>query len=161
MGYILPMSLIDATDVKILDALQRNARLTVAELSEAVGLSPSPCWRRVKSLEEQGVIDGYRAQISEVKLGYTVTAFVSIIAQAHTKEAIEALESHLRSTPEVVACHNISGRYDYLLEVVATDLISFGAWSRNKIQALPGVKEINTSFSLKPIKTQRSLPIKP
>lgn len=150
---------LDRIDRQLLQALQRDARLTVAELAERVALSPSPCWRRVKRLEEAGLIQGYQAQLSAEALGYGVTAFVSVMVGSHSREAARAFEARVTEIPEVIACHNISGRYDFLLEVVAPDLNAFGEFARNTLQTLPGVKELYSSFSLKALKTSRQLPL--
>jgi len=150
---------LDRIDRQLLQALQQDARLTIAELAERVALSPSPCWRRVKRLEEAGLIQGYQARLSAERLGYGVTAFVSVMVGSHSQESARAFEARVTEIPEVIACHNISGRYDFLLEVVAPDLNAFGEFARNTLQTLPGVKELYSSFSLKALKTERRLPI--
>lgn len=150
---------LDKIDRLLLAALQTNARLTVAELAERVALSPSPCWRRVKQLEEGGFIEGYQARLSAKKLGYGVTAFVSVMVGSHSLEVARAFEARLEEIPEIISCHNVSGRYDFLLEVVAADLNAFGDFARNTLQALPGVKELYSSFSLKAVKAEHQLPI--
>ena len=142
----MPISL-DRTDKALLNALQGNARLTVAELADRVSLTTSPCWRRVRNLEESGVISGYQAILSPKALGYGVTAFVSIMMESHTQEIARAFEQRLLEIPEIVACHNVSGRYDFLLEVVAKDLESFGEFAREVLQALPCVKEIGAGIA--------------
>ena len=154
----MPMSL-DRTDKALLVALQGNARLTVAELAEQVSLTTSPCWRRIKMLEESGVIVGYQAILSPQKLGYGVTAFVSVMMDSHTKNLARDFENRLLEIPEIVACHNVSGRYDFLLEVLAKDLESFGEFARETLQTLPGVKEIYSSFSFKAVKQSRVIPV--
>ena len=121
---------LDRSDKALLVALQGNARLTVAQLAESVALTTSPCWRRVKMLEDSGVITGYQAILSPKALGYGVTAFVSIMMASHSQEVARSFEQRLLDIPEIVACHNISGRYDFLLEVVARDLESFGEFAR-------------------------------
>ena len=154
----MPVSL-DRTDKALLNALQSNARLTVAELADRVALTTSPCWRRVRNLEESGVISGYQAILSPKALGYGVTAFVSIMMESHTQEIARAFEQRLLEIPEVVACHNVSGRYDFLLEVVAKDLESFGEFAREVLQTLPCVKEIYSSFSYKSVRPLRVIPL--
>lgn len=149
----------DKTDARILAALQSDARLTIAELSERISLTSSPCWRRVKALEEAGYIRGYHAELDPRRLGYDVTAFVSVLLENHRVDLTESFETAVRGIPEVVACHNVSGRYDFMLEVVARDLEAFGEFGRNVLRTLPGVKEIYTSFSLRSIKTARQLPL--
>ena len=136
----MPVTL-DRTDKALLNALQGNARLTVAELADRVALTTSPCWRRVRHLEESGVISGYQAILSPKALGYGVTAFVSIMMESHTQEIARAFEQRLLEIPEIVACHNVSGRYDFLLEVVARDLESFGEFAREVLQTLRGCQK--------------------
>lgn len=150
---------LDRTDRRLLAALQDDARLTVAELAERVALSTSPCWRRVRQLEQAGYVTGYYAQLSAERLGYGITAFVSVVMGSHTQEVARAFEARVSNIPEVIACHNVSGRYDFLLEVVATDLAAYGEFARNVLQALPGVTELHSSFSLKSLKTERRLPL--
>ncbi len=150
---------LDRTDKALLAALQGNARLTVAELAESVSLTTSPCWRRVKILEESGIITGYQAVLSPKELGYGVTAFVSVMMESHSQEVARNFEQRLLDIPELIACHNVSGRYDFLLEVVAKDLESFGEFAREVLQALPAVKEIYSSFSYKSVKPRRVVPV--
>ena len=150
---------LDRTDKALLAALQGNARLTVAELAESVSLTTSPCWRRVKILEESGIITGYQAVLSSKELGYGVTAFVSVMMESHSQEVARNFEQRLLEIPEIIACHNVSGRYDFLLEVVAKDLESFGEFAREVLQALPAVKEIYSSFSYKSVKPRRVVPV--
>lgn len=150
---------LDRTDKALLAALQGNARLTVAELAESVSLTTSPCWRRVKILEESRIITGYQAVLSPKELGYGVTAFVSVMMESHSQEVARNFEQRLLEIPEIIACHNVSGRYDFLLEVVAKDLESFGEFAREVLQALPAVKEIYSSFSYKSVKPRRVVPV--
>ena len=150
---------LDRTDLRLLAALQDDARLTVAQLAEKVSLSASPCWRRVKRLEEAGYIEGYHAHLSASRLGHGITAFVSVVMGSHTREVARAFEARLQDIPEIIACHNVSGQYDFLLEVVAADLAAYGEFARNVLQDLPGVTELHSSFSLKSLKDQRKLPL--
>lgn len=149
----------DNTDRQLLDALQKDARQTIAELAQGVSLSPSPCWRRVRQLEESGVIKGYHARLSRHKLGYGVTGFIHLQMSNHMPEVMAAFEREVVALPEVIACHNLSGHYDYLIEAIAADLESFSQLVRVKIRSLPGVKEISTSFSLKEVKAAGTLPV--
>ena len=153
------MKALDATDRTILIELQQDARRTVAELADLVSLSQSPCWRRVRQLEESGVIEGYHARLNRKRLGYGVTGFVHLQMENHTPEIAAAFEREVVALPEVVSCHNLSGQYDYLIEAIATDLEAFAALVRNKIRSLPGVKGIATSFSLLEVKNGGSLPV--
>ena len=153
------LTALDRIDKALLAALQVNARLTVAELAESVSLTTSPCWRRVKILEESGIITGYQAVLSPKELGYGVTAFVSVMMESHSQEVARCFEQRLLEIPEIIACHNVSGRYDFLLEVVAKDLESFGEFAREVLQALPAVKEIYSSFSYKSVRPLRVIPL--
>ena len=150
---------LDAVDKALLMALQADGRATVGELAERVSLSPSPCWRRVKNLEDAGVIEVYHARLSRSRVGYGVTGFVQLQMENHTPEAADAFEREVVALAQVLSCHNLSGRYDYQLEVVASDLESFADYLRNRIRALPGVREISTSFSLKEVKRSLALPV--
>jgi len=150
---------LDSTDRQLLEALQQDARTTIAELAQRVSLSPSPCWRRVRQLEESGVIAGYHARLSRDKLGYGVTGFVHLQMNNHMPDAMAAFEREVVALPQVLSCHNLSGRYDYLIEAIAPDLEAFSQLVRVKIRSLPGVKEISTSFSLKEVKHAGSLPV--
>lgn len=150
---------IDRTDRQILTLLQQDARLTMADLAERVALTSSPCWRRVKVLEQSGYIQGYHAALDSRRLGYDVTAFVSVMLEHHRADLGERFEKAVIGIPAVVACHIVSGRYDFMLEVVARDLEAFGELSQNVLRTLPGVKELYTSFSLRTIKGGRQLPV--
>ncbi len=150
---------LDRIDRRLLALLQDDARLTVAELAERVSLSTSPCWRRIRRLEQAGYIAGYHARLSPEKLGFGITAFVSVVMGSHTREVARAFEATVQDIPQVIACHNVSGEYDFLLEVVASDLAAYGEFARNVLQALPGVRELHSSFSLMSIKATRQLPL--
>ena len=155
----MPPVLLDSTDQRLLQALQQDARTTMAELAQQVSLSPSPCWRRVRQLEESGVIEGYHAHLSRQKLGYGVTGFVHLQMNNHMPDMMAAFEREVVALPQVLSCHNLSGRYDYLIEAIAPDLEAFSQLVRVKIRSLPGVKEISTSFSLKEVKRGGILPV--
>lgn len=155
----MPTTPLDTTDRQLLEALQQDARTTVAELAQRVSLSASPCWRRVRQLEVAGVIEGYHAHLSRQKLGYGVTGFVHLQMANHMPDVMSAFEREVVALPQVLSCHNLSGHYDYLIEAIAPDLESFSQLVRVKIRSLPGVKEISTSFSLKEVKHAGSLPV--
>ncbi|MEN5067379.1 Lrp/AsnC family transcriptional regulator [Achromobacter aegrifaciens] len=142
----------DPTDLQILAALQVDGRLSSADLAERVSLTPSPCWRRVKRLEDEGVIRGYRAEVDVKQLGFGVTAFVWISLDMKGAEHVKAFEDAIKDVPEVLTCHCVSGRYDHQLTVIARDLDAFGDLARYVLGALPGVKEVYTSFVLKEVK---------
>jgi|SRR5450830_840287 len=155
----MPKIKLDRTDMKILDALQEDARLSSAELAERVSLTTSPCWRRVKRLEDAGVICGYQARLDSKKLGYQVMAFVQISLEMKDTSNVQAFERAAQAIPQVLACHRISGRYDHQLTVVAEDLIAYGAFAEIHINGLPGIKEIYTSFVLHEVKAPVNPPL--
>jgi Lrp/AsnC family leucine-responsive transcriptional regulator len=150
---------LDKFDLAILQELQSDARLTNAELAQRVGLSAAPCWRRVRALEEQGFIKGYRAEIDRRKIGLGVLAFVRLDADRNTGGLTQAMEEAIRKIPEVVSCHYISGTGTFELQVVARDLDSFSQFARDVLLHLPNVKDMHTSFSLGEVKASGALPL--
>jgi len=151
---------LDRIDLKILDALQKNGRLTNAELADKAGLSLSPCWRRLKRLEESGVIEGYQAVLDRRALGLGVTAFVRVDIERHTPAMERRFEDAIADLPEIVSCHVISGEGAFMLIVMTESLESFSNFALNTLMALPGVKDTQTSFSLKEVKKSSYLPLK-
>ena len=150
---------LDKFDIAILNELQADARLTNAELAQRVGLSAAPCWRRVRALEEQGFIKGYRAEIDRHKIGLGVLAFVRLDADRSTGNLTRKMEEAIRQIPEVVSCHYISGTGTFELQVVARDLDSFSHFARDVLLNLPNVKDMHTSFSLGEVKASSALPL--
>jgi len=150
---------LDRYDIAILFELQRDARLSNTELASRIGLSAAPTWRRVKWLEEQGFIIGYRAEIDRRKIGLGVLAFVRVDAERNNAVATRALEDAMRALPEVIACHYISGAGTFELHVMATDLDAYSRWSMDTLFKLPNVKDIHTSFSLGEVKAGAALPL--
>jgi DNA-binding Lrp family transcriptional regulator len=150
---------LDRYDVLILRELQQDARLSNAELAARIGLSAAPTWRRVKWLEEQGFITGYRAEIDRRKIGLGVLAFVRVDAERNTGIATRALEDAIRKLPEVIACHYISGAGTFELQVMVTDLDAFSRFSIETLLNLPNVKDVHTSFSLGEVKAGAALPL--
>jgi DNA-binding Lrp family transcriptional regulator len=154
-----PGAPLDRWDVAVLRELQADARLTNIELASRIGLSAAPTWRRVKRLEEQGYITGYRAEVDRRKIGLGVLAFVRIDAERNNAEATRALEAAIRELPEVVACHYISGAGTFELHVVCTDLDAYARWTMDTLFQLPYVKDLHTSFSLGEVKAGAMLPL--
>jgi len=150
---------LDRYDLSILRELQSDARLSNAELASRIGLSAAPTWRRVKWLEEQGYITGYRAEIDRRKIGLGVLAFVRLDAERNNAESTRALEDAIRARPEVIACHYISGAGTFELHVVATDLDAFSRLAMDVLFKLPNVKDLHTSFSLGEVKAGGMLPL--
>jgi DNA-binding Lrp family transcriptional regulator len=154
-----PPAALDRYDVAILRELQADARLSNTELAARIGLSAAPTWRRVKGLEAQGYITGYRAEIDRRKVGLGVLAFVRIDAERNNADATRALEAAIRELPEVVACHYISGAGTFELQVFCTDLDAYSRWSMDTLFKLPNVKDLHTSFSLGEVKAGAALPL--
>ena len=150
---------LDRYDLSILRELQSDARLSNAELASRIGLSAAPTWRRVKWLEAQGYITGYRAEIDRRKIGLGVLAFVRLDAERNNAESTRALEAAIRARPEVIACHYISGAGTFELHVVATDLDAFSRLAMDVLFKLPNVKDLHTSFSLGEVKAGGVLPL--
>lgn len=150
---------LDRYDIAILRALQDDARLTNLELAERIGLSSAPTWRRVRRLEEQGYITGYRAELDRRKVGLGVLAFVRVDAERNNAAATRALEEAIRRVPEVVACHYISGAGTFELHVMATDLDAYSRLAMDTLLKLPNVKDLHTSFSLGEVKSGGALPL--
>jgi len=143
---------IDTTDLALLRELQDDARLTSAELGARLSISQSPAWRRLKRLEQVGVIEGYRAVLNRKQLGLSVLAMVQISMDRHDDASARAFEQAVSEIPQVVFCHGMSGPEDFLLLVVARDLEDYSNTLLGKLRSLPSVKSIRTSFSLKAIK---------
>ncbi len=150
---------LDRYDLAILRELQADARLSNIELASRIGLSAAPTWRRVRWLEEQGYITGYRAVLDRRRIGLGVLAFVRLDAERNTGRATRELEDAIRKLPEVIACHYISGAGTFELQVMATDLDAFSRLSIETLLNLPHVKDLHTSFSLGEVKAGGALPL--
>lgn len=155
----MPRTSLDAVDARIVAALQANGRLTNVELAARVGLSPSPCLRRVKRLERDGYIEAYRAMLQRRRVGLGLTVFLGVKMERHADERAEAMEDAFVALSEVVACHMVSGDVDYLLEIVVADLEHYQRFLLDKILALPLVKEVRSSIALATLKTAAPLPL--
>lgn len=148
----------DRIDRHLLTLLQSDGRLTTAELAEHVGLSASPCARRLKRLEELGVISGYRANLSRKAIGIAMTVFVEVSLSNHQENSINEFERAIADMEEIVSCHVVSGAYDYLLEVVSKDLIGYEGFTR-QLQRLSNVKDIHTHLAIRQVKGNAPLPV--
>jgi Lrp/AsnC family leucine-responsive transcriptional regulator len=145
-------------DRKIIGALQENGKTTVHELAEKVGLSPSPCARRVRLLEQNGVIKGYSAIVDQKKLGLPINAFASIKLERQREEDLGRFSKAVARWAEVVDCYLMTGQRDYLLRIVAQDLEAYEQFLKDKLTRLDGVASIETSFALKQIKRSEVFP---
>lgn len=150
---------LDATDRRILTVLQRDGRMTNADLAAEVGLSASACHRRVQRLEEAGVIRGYVALLDARKLERPTTVFVEITLSGQADELLEAFEREVRKIPDVLECHLMAGSADYLLKVVAHDTDDFARIHRQFLAKLPGVAQMHSSFSLRTVAQTTALPV--
>ena len=155
----MPNPDLDPIDCRIIAALQENGRLTNLELAERVGLSPSPCLRRVKRLEREGYIEGYRAILQRNRLGLGLTVFVGIKIGGHANVEAESFQEAVVAMPEVVACHLVSGEADYLLEVVVSDLAHYQRFLVGKMLALPIVREVRSNIAIQTLKAGAPLPL--
>lgn len=149
----------DAIDRKLLSALQRDGRLTNVELADEVGLSPSPCLRRVRHLERDGVVAGYHARLDREAVGLGLTVFVSIKVERHHDEHARAFREAVRDLPEIVAAHIVSGEADFLLEAVLPSLGAYRTFLLETLLKLPGVKDIRSNFAIGTIKADGALPL--
>ena len=148
----------DSKDRHILKELQTNGRLTNQELSERVNLSPSPCLRRVRLMEEKGVIRGYSALVDQKAWGLPVTVFIRIKLERHGDDAVNAFEQAIIGMPQVMDCWLMTGRSDYLLRVIAADLDDYERFVRRELQRVPGIASIDTSFAYGSVKHAQVLP---
>jgi len=155
----MPKLKLDAIDRHILAALQRDARLTNVQLAEEVGLSPSPCLRRVRMLEEAGVIVGYHATLGRAEIGLGLTVFVGVKVERHRDETATAFREAVLAVPEVVSCHLVSGEADFLLQVVVPDLAGYERLLLGTLLKLPGVSDIRSNFAIQTVKTEAPLPL--
>jgi len=149
----------DRTDRRILELLQQDARLANVELAEQVALSPSPCLRRVRALEESGIIKQYVALLDPAQVGLALLAYVSVKLEKRGKMPIDAFSHAVRSWPEVVACYAMTGDMDYLLRVQVEDLDHFSRFVMNQLLQQPGVLDVRSNFVLERIKETTALPL--
>ncbi|MGF1659270.1 MAG: Lrp/AsnC family transcriptional regulator [Rubrimonas sp.] len=150
----------DEADLRILAALQRDARLSVAELAEHVSLSPSACHRRVKLLEQSGAIAGYGARIDRDAVGLSLDVFVEITLREQTEAAMLGFEAAVRLCEDILECHLTTGDADYALRVAARDMEDFERIHRTRLARLPGVSRMRTSFALRAVKSWSGLPVR-
>lgn len=150
----------DRYDRKILQVLQTEGRISNQELAERIGLSPSPCLRRVRTLEEAGVITGYRAAVDAKQLGYTLMALIGISMDKHTPERFAALETAILDIPEVLECLLITGQQaDYQLKVIIKDMDAYQDLLLNRITRIKGVTGVHTSFVLRRVIDRSAVPL--
>src|SRR5215470_12001249 len=144
---------LDDIDKRIVRALQAEGRLPIVDLADRVGLSPTPCQRRVKRLEEEGVITRYAALVSPAALGLGLQALVEITLDDHSEKTVEAFEAAIRGRTEVVACYAVTGDMDFLVHVFAPDLAAFSEFAMKALLRMPGVKGTRSSFIMQAVKS--------
>jgi Lrp/AsnC family leucine-responsive transcriptional regulator len=149
----------DAIDLRILERLQQDARISNVELARAVNLSPSPCLARVRALEEDGTIARYVTLLDAKKIGITVSVLVQVTLEKQVEPALEAFERAVRERPEVMECYLMTGDADYLLRVLVPDVPAFERFILEFLSRVPGVGNIKSSFALKQVKYQTALPL--
>lgn len=150
---------LDSIDRKILTLLQQDGRLSISELGARVGLSPTPCLRRVRMMEESGLIARYAAVLDQRKAGLPVSVFVSIKLESQRVERLDQFNKAVSKWPEVLECYLMTGPRDYLLRVVVQDLDAYEQFLKRKLTKLPGISSIESSFALDQVKYSNVLPL--
>ena len=155
----MPNRDLDEIDRRIIAAVQNDSRITTQQLAAVVGLSPSPCARRLRLLEEAGVIKGYTAVIDQNMVGLPVSAFASVKLERQREENLDRFAQAVAKWPEVMDCYLMTGERDYLLRVVVRDLAAYERFLKDKLTRLEGVASIETSFALGQVKRSEALPL--
>lgn len=151
------MKALDDIDRRILRELQSDARLSNADLAQRVGLSASPCWQRVKRLEEDGFIEGYAAVLNQSRLGSPDTVFIEVMLDRHEDEILEKFGKSLSNFPEVLEAYLTTGEYDYLVKVAIAGTAGYEAFLRERLYKIPGIRHTRSSFMLRSLKRKISL----
>ena len=149
----------DNTDRRILRVIQEEARVSNSELAERVGLSPSPCWRRVRALEESGVIERYVTLVNAKAVGLPINVFATVTLEKQAESALELFEQAVAKRPEVMECNLMTGEFDYLLRVVVPDLAAYERFLMDHLTRIKGIASIKSSFSLKQVTYKTALPL--
>lgn len=150
---------LDATDCRILECLQADARIANVDLAAKVNLSPSPCLRRVRRLEEEGYVRGYVSLLDAAAMGLPVSVFVQVSLEKQVDDALDEFERRIIARPEVMECYLMTGDSDYLLRVVAPDIAAFQRFLLDHLTRIPGVASIKSSFALKQVSYRTALPL--
>lgn len=149
----------DPIDIQILRELQADGRMTNVELAQRVGLTAPPCLRRVRALEESGVITSYHAELDAVSLGFGITVFAMVSLRSQAESDLEAFESHIAALPEVRECYMLNGEIDFILKIVARDLQSFQRFLTSRLTSAPNVSSVKTSLTIRRSKNAVGVPI--
>lgn len=151
---------LDEIDRQLLAQLQADGRMTNVELASRVGLTAPPCLRRVRALEEAGIIEGYHARLNAAQLGFGITVFAMVSLKSQAESSLREFEDHVRALPEVRECHMLNGEIDFILKVVSRDLQSFQELLTGKLTAAPNVASVKTSLTIRTSKNEPGVPIK-
>lgn len=151
----------DRIDRRILAELQANGRMTNVELAEHVGLTAPPCLRRVRALEESGIIEGYHASLNASRLGYTITVFAMVSLKSQAEADLRAFEDHIATLAPVRECHMLSGEIDFILKIVARDLQEFQSFLTSSLTTAPNVAGVKTSLTIRTAKHVPGVPVDP
>lgn len=149
----------DKYNIKILQALQKNGRISNKELADMVNLSPAPCWRRMSALEQNGYIKSYTALLNHEMIGLTITAFAHVSLDDHHANTVKSFDKAMSKWPEIQECHATSGSYDYLLKITTVDMQAYNYFMYEKLLKLKAIRSVNTSFSMMQKKVSTELPL--
>jgi DNA-binding Lrp family transcriptional regulator len=153
------MATLDSIDRRLLAELQDEGRVTNVDLARRVGLTAPPCLRRVRALEEAGVIRGYHADLDASSLGFTITVFAMVSLKSQAEEDLRAFENHIKALPEVRECHMLNGEIDFILKIVSKDLQSFQEFLTSKLTPAPNVASVKTSLTIRTAKNEPGVPL--
>ena len=153
------MATLDTIDRRLLAELQAEGRVTNVDLARRVGLTAPPCLRRVRALEEDGVIKGYHAELDASRLGFTITVFAMVSLKSQAEEDLRAFENHIKALPEVRECHMLNGEIDFILKIVSKDLQSFQEFLTSKLTPAPNVASVKTSLTIRTAKNEPGVPL--
>lgn len=157
----MPQNALDPIDQLILAELQDDGRMTNVELAQRVGLTAPPCLRRVKSLEQSGIIEGYHARLSAARLGFTITVFAMVSLKSQAEADLKAFEDHVAGLDLVRECHMLNGEIDFILKIVARDLQEFQSFLTSKLTPAPNVASVKTSLTIRSSKNKPGVPVQP
>ena len=153
------MATLDSIDRRLLAELQSEGRVTNVDLARRVGLTAPPCLRRVRALEEAGVIRGYHADLDPASLGFTITVFAMVSLKSQAEEDLRAFENHIKELPEVRECHMLNGEIDFILKIVSKDLQNFQEFLTSKLTPAPNVASVKTSLTIRTAKNDPGVPL--
>lgn len=155
----MPRAVLDTVDLEIVAALQDDGRMTNVDLAARVGLTAPPCLRRVRALEQAGVIQGYHARLDPVALGFDITVFALVSLRSQAEQDLRAFEEHIATLPEIRECHMLNGEIDFILKIVAADLQSFQRFLTSNLTTAPNVASVKTSLTIRTSKDSPGVPI--